>query len=68
MTVNHIRVRTMERATTLSMTSDVSVWQVSMEHIVIIVRIFFHVLIESRMRVPPSEHKDFYGRYHFYIL
>ena len=38
----------MERGTTLSMTTDVTVWQVSMEHIVIIVRIFFHVLFESK--------------------
>ena len=45
MTVNHIRVRTMERVTTLSMTTDVTVWQVSMEPTVITVRIFFlHVL------------------------
>ena len=51
MTVNHIRVRTMEHVTTWSMTTDVSVWQVSMEHIVIIVRIFFHVLFESKIAV-----------------
>ena len=37
MTVNQTRVRTMERATTLLMTTDVTVWQVSMEQTVLTV-------------------------------
>ena len=41
MTVYHIRVRTMERVTTLSMTTDVTVWQDSMEQIVITVYNFY---------------------------
>ena len=40
MTVDHNRVRTMERATTLSMTTDVTVWQVSTVPVVKIVCIF----------------------------
>ena len=41
MTVYHNRVRTMERAKTLSMTTDVTVWQDSMEQIVITVYNFY---------------------------
>ena len=37
MTVNQTRVRTMERATTLLMTTDVTVWQALMEQTVLTV-------------------------------
>ena len=45
MTVNQNHVRTMERVTTLSMITDVTVWQASMEPTVIIVRIGSRVLV-----------------------
>ena len=43
MIVNQNRVRTMERATTLSMTTDVTVWQALMEQTVITVCEFYVV-------------------------
>ena len=48
MTVNKDRVKTMEYATTLSMITDVTVWQVSMEPTVIIVRIGSRVLVSQQ--------------------
>ena len=50
MTVYHNRVRPMERATILSMSTDVTVWHVSMEQIVITVYNFYfeECLIHTR--------------------
>ena len=56
MTVNQNRVRTMERATTLSMTTDVTAWQALMEQTAITVCEIYLVV-----------YCDFY-EYKYYIL
>ena len=57
MTVNQNHVRTMERVTTLSMITDVTVWQASMEPTVIIVRIGSRVLVGQQSQTLFSQYK-----------
>ena len=51
MTVNQNRVRTMEHVTTLSMTTDVTVWQALMEQTVITVCEFYVVYCDFSMNI-----------------